>query len=128
MGPAAIGRIVRTRDGAAVIVVTRLSGGMFGVNPDLIQRVESSPDTILTLIDGTKLIVTESMDEVIARVNEHRSRILARSREIQSLASDPVRALPHSVPEPEDEADESDPDTDPDDQPTVPGGQLRRVR
>jgi flagellar protein FlbD len=66
-----------------MIVVTRLGGGEFGVNPDLIQRIDSAPDTILSLIDGTKYIVAEPMGEVIARVNEHRSKILARAQEIQ---------------------------------------------
>lgn len=122
-GPGGRSRAVRTRDGAAVIVVTRLNGGMFGVNPDLIQRVDSAPDTILTLIDGTKLIVEESMDEVIARVNEHRSRVLARSRELQAASADAVHAVPHPVP------DHDEPDDDPTDPPTTPtSGQLRRVR
>ena len=102
-----------------MIVVTRLNGGMFGVNPDLIQRVESAPDTILTLIDGTKLIVAESMDEVIARVNEHRARILARSRDLQSQATDSIRGVPSPV---------DDDDPDPDGHPTAASGQLRRVR
>ena len=97
-----------------MIVVSRLNGGMFGVNPDLIQRVESAPDTILTLIDGTKLIVAESMDEVIARVNEHRARILARSLNCaQGPTATPV---------------EGDDDPDPEDPPTAASGQLRRVR
>lgn len=74
-----------TKDGdAAVIVVTRLNGAQFGVNPDLLQRVDSAPDTILTLIDGTKYIVRESMAEVIERVNEHRAQLLARAQEIQA--------------------------------------------
>lgn len=126
-----------------MIVVTRLNGGMFGVNPDLIQRVDSAPDTILTLIDGTKLIVEESMDEVIARVNEHRARILARSREIQALAADPGPSL-HGVPRPvaadgardDDTDDEPDDERDPDDDPSghapasgaPASGPLRRVR
>ena len=107
-----------------MIVVTRLNGGMFGVNPDLIQRVDSAPDTILTLIDGTKLIVEESMDEVIARVNEHRARILARSRELQALSAEPVHAIPRPVRGRGDDG----PDDDPDDHPTPNTGQLRRVR
>lgn len=67
-----------------MIIVTRLNGAQFGVNPDLLQRVDSAPDTILTLIDGTKYIVKESMVEVIARVNEHRAHLLARAQEIQA--------------------------------------------
>ncbi|NYI59545.1 flagellar FlbD family protein [Cellulomonas soli] len=67
-----------------MIVVTRLNGGQFGVNPDLVQRIDSAPDTILTLIDGAKFIVEESMEEVIDRINEHRSLLLARARELTS--------------------------------------------
>ncbi|TQL01628.1 flagellar FlbD family protein [Cellulomonas sp. SLBN-39] len=65
-----------------MIVVTRLNGGQFGVNPDLIQRVDRAPDTILTLIDGTKFIVRESLDEVIELVTAYRAGLLARSREV----------------------------------------------
>ena len=50
------------------------------MNPDLIQRIDSAPDTILTLIDGTKYIVAESIDEVIDRIHEHRAQILARAQ------------------------------------------------
>jgi flagellar protein FlbD len=90
-----------------VIIVTRLNGAQFGVNPDLLQRVDSAPDTILTLIDGTKYIVRESMAEVIARVNEHRAHLLARAQEIQATpvpTVELVRDAPEAsdVPEPGD--------------------------
>ncbi len=71
------------------------------MNPDLIQRIDSAPDTILTLIDGTKYIVAESMPEVIDRIQEQRAQILARAQDIQAqprmelvpdLPSDPERA------------------------------------
>jgi flagellar protein FlbD len=76
-----------------VIIVTRLNGAQFGVNPDLLQRVDSAPDTILTLIDGTKYIVRESMAEVIARVNEHRAHLLARAQEIQASPTPAVELV-----------------------------------
>ena len=80
-----------------MIVVTRLSGGRFGVNPDLVQRVDSAPDTILTLVDGTKLIVRESIDEVIALVHEQRAGLLARAREIERRG--PVHLVPDRTPD-----------------------------
>jgi flagellar protein FlbD len=91
-----------------VIVVTRLNGAQFGVNPDLLQRVDSAPDTILTLIDGTKYIVRESMAEVIARVNEHRAHLLARAQEIQAdptPAVELVRDAPETGSDPADDED-----------------------
>ena len=58
-----------------MIVVTRLTGPTFAVNPDLLQRIESTPDTILTLIDGTKYIVAESMAEVTDLIISYRARV-----------------------------------------------------
>ena len=69
-----------------MIVVTRLNGPQFAVNPDLLQRVESTPDTILTLIDGTKYIVAESMEEVTNLVVEYRARVVAAT---MALAAEP---------------------------------------
>ncbi|PFG32240.1 flagellar protein FlbD [Sanguibacter antarcticus] len=75
-------------DGFPVIVVTRLNGPPFAVNPDLVQRIDSAPDTILTLVDGTKYIVEEPMVDVISSINEHRSRMIARAQEIQREDAD----------------------------------------
>ncbi len=88
-----MGSSARTRDGTAVIVVTRLNGHQFGVNPDLLQRIDSAPDTILTLIDGSKYIVEESMTEVIALVHEHRAQLLARAQEIQTAPKPTVELV-----------------------------------
>lgn len=63
----------------AVIVVTRLNGPQFAVNPDLIQRIETTPDTILTLIDGTKYVIAESLAEVTERIVTYRASVVART-------------------------------------------------
>ena len=39
-----------TRDGA-VISLTRLSGQRFALNPDLMERIEATPDTVVSLVD-----------------------------------------------------------------------------
>jgi flagellar protein FlbD len=49
----------------------------FHVNPDLIVTIEAAPDVHVTLTTGTKLIVTESVDEVVEAVREWRVSILA---------------------------------------------------
>ena len=64
---------------SAVIVVTRLNGPQFAVNPDLIQRIETTPDTILTLIDGTKYVIAETLDEVTDRIITYRASVVART-------------------------------------------------
>ena len=60
-----------------MIEVTRLNGAQMIVNSDLIKIVESSPDTMLTLIHGEKIIVRESCAEVSDKVLAYRSRLLA---------------------------------------------------
>ena len=63
-----------------MIVVTRLNESQFAVNPDLIERIQSSPDTTLTLVGGTSYIVTETMDQVIEMIAAYRAGVIARAR------------------------------------------------
>jgi flagellar protein FlbD len=65
-----------------VIRVTRLNGERFALNPDLIERVEAHPDTVAFLVDGTKYVVKESVDEVLSEIREYRAGILATSYEM----------------------------------------------
>jgi flagellar protein FlbD len=50
-----------------MIKITRLGGEVFILNADLIQYVEQRPDTFITLTTGQRLVVAESMDEVLRR-------------------------------------------------------------
>ena len=50
-----------------MIKLTRLDGVPFILNADLIRYVESRPDTFITLTSGERVIVTETMDEVVER-------------------------------------------------------------
>lgn len=59
-----------------MIELTRLNGKPMVLNSDLIKTIESSPDTMLTLINGEKLIVREEIAEVTERVLAYRSRLL----------------------------------------------------
>jgi flagellar protein FlbD len=65
-----------------VIGVTRLNGARCARNPDLIERVEGHPDTVAFLVDGTKYVVKESVDEVLDEIREYRAGILATSYEM----------------------------------------------
>jgi len=60
-----------------MIAVTRLNGTPMMLNSDLIKIAESSPDTMLTLIHGEKLIVRESCSEIVDMVVAYRARLLA---------------------------------------------------
>jgi flagellar protein FlbD len=65
-----------------MIRVTRLNGEGFALNPDLIERVEGHPDTVAFLIDGTRYVLSESVDEVLQAIREYRATILATSYEM----------------------------------------------
>jgi flagellar protein FlbD len=65
-----------------MITLTRLSGTKFALNCDLIERVDATPDTVVTLVDGKKYVVLESLDEVLASVRRHRGEVLAMSTAI----------------------------------------------
>ena len=60
-----------------MIRVTRLNGEHFALNPDLIERVEGHPDTVVFLVDGTKYVVSEDVDAVLDEIREYRASILA---------------------------------------------------
>jgi flagellar protein FlbD len=60
-----------------MIELTRLNGNRLAVNGDLIQFAESAPDTLLTMVTGEKLLVTESLADVTERMVAYRARTLA---------------------------------------------------
>ncbi len=66
-----------------MITVTRLDGAELVVNAELIELVEATPDTHLTLTDGRKLIVKESPDVVVARVIAYRREAYGPVRAIK---------------------------------------------
>jgi flagellar protein FlbD len=84
-----------------MITVTRLSGSAFALNPDLIERIESTPETVITLVDGAKYVVGESVDELIARVRESKAAIIALSHLVQhpSRVSRTLRVVRDTHPE-----------------------------
>ena len=51
-----------------MIKVTRLNDAQLVINADLIEFVEAIPDTIISLTTGKKIMVKESIDEIIDRV------------------------------------------------------------
>jgi flagellar protein FlbD len=60
-----------------MIQLTRLNGNPLLLNSDLIKTAEASPDTMLTLINGEKLIVREKLADVVQRVLAYRAALLA---------------------------------------------------
>ena len=75
-----------------MILLTRLNGSAFAVNPDLIERIQEQPDTTVVLVDGTTFIVTETIDEVIDEIAEYRARVIALAHSMHFEAPAPVAA------------------------------------
>jgi len=68
-----------------MIELTRLNGTRFALNCDLIKIVEASPDTMLTLINGEKLIVREGLEDVQERIVAYKARLLTESQQTSQL-------------------------------------------
>ena len=60
-----------------MIAVSRLDGSNFFLNSELIETMEATPDTVLTLTSQKKLIVRESPQDVIERLIAFRRKIFA---------------------------------------------------
>lgn len=59
-----------------MIWVTRLNGTEMALNSDLLEAIESTPDTVVTLVDGKRYVIQESAAEVIERIRRFRASIL----------------------------------------------------
>lgn len=64
-----------------MIELTRLNGKPILVNSDLIKVCEASPDTMITLVNGEKLIVREDLKQVLQRVVGYRAQLLTEVAE-----------------------------------------------
>ena len=60
-----------------MIHLTRLNKHPVVVNSDLIKFVEYTPDTVVTLISGEKIVVTETTEQILDRIIEFRRRLQA---------------------------------------------------
>jgi len=56
-----------------MIAVTCRNGEHFTVDPDAIERVETDPDTVIHLVDGTKYVVDESFERLLTIIQIHRA-------------------------------------------------------
>ena len=59
-----------------MIFLTRLNGKVFYVNPELIETVEATPDTVVTLENNTKFIVKDTPQQIAERYIEYRRKTL----------------------------------------------------
>ena len=62
-----------------MISLTRLNNQPLVVNADLIKFIETAPDTVITLLTGEKLVVRETVEEVLQRIGEFHERFYRRA-------------------------------------------------
>ena len=60
-----------------MIIVHRLRGEPMFLNADLIESIEETPDTVVTLVDGRRMVVSDAGSDIADRVLEFRASILA---------------------------------------------------
>src|SRR4051794_31292684 len=77
-----------------VILLTRLNGPSFALNPDLIERADATPDTVITLVDGTKYVVAESLAELVALIRQYRASVVADAQHLVAHPADQRRDGP----------------------------------
>lgn len=85
-----------------MIIVTRLHGTTVAVNCDLIERVEASPETVVTLVDGSRYVVRESVAEIVDNVRAFRASVVLLAGRLDERSSTSQRL--HLVPSPDPEA------------------------
>ena len=58
-----------------MIALTKINGSKFVLNCEVIRYIETTPDTMISLLNGDKIIVKESPDEVVALAIEFNRRV-----------------------------------------------------
>jgi flagellar protein FlbD len=62
------------------------------LNADLLESIEATPDTVLTLVDGRRIVVSDSPDEIAERIVEFRASVLVSAAQLRG-ASNPVAPI-----------------------------------
>ena len=79
-----------------MILLNRLNGQPFALNPDLLERAESTPDTVITLLNGAKYVVAQSLDELATLMRDHRAQVLVRVQDHELTSAPPTKRTPAS--------------------------------
>jgi len=68
-----------------MIKITDMAGVSKYLNCDLIERMESAPDTVICLVNGRTILVRESPDEIIERILEFKRRCMESSSKLPEV-------------------------------------------
>ncbi len=81
-----------------MIKLTRLDRQEIAINCDQIAWIEARPDTTVRMLAGETVLVRESLDEVIRRIEEYRIRLLRGADLAGLLSAGSARAIPAALP------------------------------
>ncbi len=77
-----------------MLQLTRLNGPVFALNPDLIERAEATPDTVVTLVNGSKYVIRESLEELTALIRAYRADIIATAQTLAENGAPAAQPAP----------------------------------
>ena len=80
-----------------MIGLTRTTGERCCLDPALIERVESHPDTVVFLTDGAKYVVTESTELVVAKVRDYRAAVMVNAWRLIDTPTHPAEVTGAAV-------------------------------
>lgn len=58
-----------------MIILNRLNGTSFMLNSDLIEFIEETPDTVITLTNGRKYVVSDGIDEIVTKIVKYKKQL-----------------------------------------------------
>jgi flagellar protein FlbD len=79
-----------------VVQLTRLGGPVFALNPDLIERAEATPDTVVTLVNGSRYVIRESLEELAELISAYRAAVVAQAQIVADRAVAASRNAPRA--------------------------------
>ena len=65
-----------------MIKVSKINGAEYYINADIIEYIEKTPDTLITLSSGKKLVVLETPEEIVKRIIAYRQSVFSKLPEI----------------------------------------------
>ena len=73
-----------------MIQLTRLNHVPFYLNPDLVEQIERTPDTVIRLTTGVRFVVVEQPEVVVERIIAYRQRVVRGAISADGPADDPA--------------------------------------
>ena len=73
-----------------MIRLKKLTGEEYVLNSDLIETIESTPDTVITLTTGKKIVVLDSIENLIQKVIEYKRKIFLQVNLIDDFPGNEV--------------------------------------